>query len=268
MIQEAIEKVERLAVRAESVQQLKLEGDRPGRSYLYDRSTNELQEMETEVAGRDYSAGTLEELAKMVTNLSEQLGAESAAKVFVDEKGVTAVLNENGRRDERIVMPFARSEAFTTLANLFASARPFTQREFIWLLRTTFKDMVAEPFDLLGQVRVVKFKQDSAGMATIKTGQESISREAMASVMTDAGQGFPEDATLRVPVFADLVDESGEQCEIEVECAVDVRVDKQEFVLRPIPGELEKAKRKTLSWVQSVLAAKLDGVEVFIGSAG
>lgn len=267
MIREAIDRVKELGVEACAVQQLTLSGDRPGVSYLFNRKSGELKRMQTEVAGRAYKGGTLSEFAAMVKHWGEK--TPEAVAVFVDGSGVTAVLDEgSGRREERLSLKFTRSDEWDALSAFDVPApRPMSQRDFVWVLRTVFKDRVFSPIDLLGLVRTVKFKSNAEGETTLRTGKESISSAVVAEMQSSAASEFPEEVSFRIPVFEDLVDEDGEECAVEVDGAMDVRVDKQEFLVRPIPGELAAAERRTLSWVQSVLTEKLGGVgKVFIGS--
>lgn len=262
MIQEAIEKVQGLVEEGMSLQQLSVPGERPGLLHYFDRKRGEFRQLETEVGPRRYSARTLSEFAAMVKYF-EEIGATRKPIVLVDMSGALAILDEDDKRQSMVQMNFKVSEPFSLLASLGEKARAFSQREMVWELRTTFKH--CDTSNLLEQVRTIKFKADSSGTSTIKTGNERISSDVIAEVKSDVG-AVPEETRFDVPVFEQLVDDNGETSPEPVECAIDVRIDKQEFFLRPLPGEIKAAKEAALSWASNVLTRLLgDSATVFLG---
>jgi hypothetical protein len=135
--------------------------------------------------------------------------------------------------------PLNLAEAWTELGN--ANKRPMNQRDFLRFLRYTLREET-EPKSLTATVRQLKFVVNTQGTQGIQAGRESMGRTVEMQVAGIDASALPDMITLRVPVYDELVSESGpnvgQVMRFPVAAALETDMAAQTFTLRVLDGEL------------------------------
>jgi hypothetical protein len=255
MLVETINKVEELVTKGQRAQLL------PCPAMPKDRVL--IEKRPGEVEGYDIPRGAVVDRAFGLAGLCAQVltAGEGAAGVYVGHDKIRVVWDEDRRDSIEMALPW--SEPFALLAKPEALAG-LTQRDLIWLLRSTFKGAFAPP-ELLPTVRSVKFTSAGQAESDIQHGRESLGRKVDAEI-TGAG-AIPEEVIFRVPVYSDMVDDAGNHFTASVACALDIDLEKQRFTLKPLPDEVAVAKREANAWICERIALACPGAVVYPASA-
>jgi hypothetical protein len=252
MLQEAIEKIARLAGEAKSIQVIRPAGE-PEHVYLlqhpegYDRCV-------AEPPPRRHRVLSLESL--MV--LAENTDAKNAV-IWYSRAGVTFVFNDGDRRDTAM-LELRLSKPVETLLALEKDQRSFNQTDLIKMLRTTFAECLDPAGNLLEILRRIKFSASRSGEAVVQHGKASVGRSLEAE-LTGTG-ALPEYITLDVPIFA----QAWAGWRGLVRCAFEPNAATETFQVIPLPGQIEAAIQQAEDRLGEALVARLtDKVNVYHG---
>lgn len=187
-----------------------------------------LDRKEAAPATRKHVASSLDTLIAKAAETSEDSGAE----VWVDRTGVVLLLDAN-RRDT-VSYPLGLSDQVKALEAV--ATKPLSQKDIIFLLRTTFRDSLGLAGDIVPILRNVKFNAEQKGESEVQHGRSSVGKSITAEVT--GTKALPEYVTLTVPVFAQA---GTQQVREPVVCALEPDAATVTFRLIALPGEIEKA---------------------------
>lgn len=187
-----------------------------------------LDRKEAAPATKKHVASSIDTLVAKAAETSKNSGAE----VWVDRTGVVLLLDSN-RRDT-VSFNLSLSNQMMVLDELKSKA--LSQKDIIFLLRTTFRDSLGLAGDIVPVLRNVKFNAEQKGESEIQHGRSSVGKSITAEVT--GTKVLPEYVTLNVPVFAQA---AMQQVKEEVVCALEPDAATVTFRLIALPGELEKA---------------------------
>lgn len=156
------------------------------------------------------------------------------SQVYVDETGVTAILDEYDRA-ERVKMAFTYSAQFLALQSL---QKLTNQKVFITTLRSALNGCCSYP-DIIRIVRKIQFKRSNDGAKTVEHGRESLGRSVEMAVQSIDGDNIPEELTFRVNLFSTPSDVPSQ---VELSFALDINVENEGLTLIPI-GDIEARER-------------------------
>lgn len=252
-LREAIEKIQNLSVEAMNARAFKAEGEPSGVYYLQ-TAGGKVEKVYAEAAPRAYAAFSLDGVCAMVENFS---GRDRSISVFVGRGKIGVHLDESSRRRDGLTMDMPHSEAFLTLLRFNQAPNKMNQRQFVWLVRSALGEPTA-PSGFLDGIRNLKFTKSSDGSSSVKVGKESLGNAVIAEVV---GNGFaiPEEAVFEIPVYADVLSTDGALLTEVVRCVIDVDVDEGVFILKPRPGEMDRAQRTMDERICEMLSARLAG---------
>jgi hypothetical protein len=260
---ETLDKIEQLVKDANAVQILPAPGE-PAHVY-YLREGTMVKRVEADPAIIFHAASTMETLADKAADALQvegyAAGSRSDVQAWVDRSGVVLLLDATRRN--RVTYPLTVSDQINAFTAMKGTA--YTQKDLIFLLRTTFRDCLGLAGDIIPILRTVKFKDHLSGESNIGHGKASIGKSLMTEI-TGTGN-LPEYVVLSVPVFA----QAGVQAvRATVECALEPDAATQTFRLIPLPGAIERAIGDGEQQVAAKLHGLLDerkanGVGVFMG---
>jgi hypothetical protein len=252
---DVLNKLEDLVVNANRVQVVTMPCE-PSHVY-YLREGTRLTRMEADSPVIGHVASTLETLADKAADVVKSEGfAESErsnAQVWVDRSGVVLLLD--GERRDKVT--------FVKLANI--ADKSFTQKDFVFTLRTTFRDCLTLAGDLLPIVRKVKFNATQSGESEVKHGSSSIGKSLTAEITGTSA--LPEYVSIALPVFAQA---GVRHVRSVVSCALEPDAATCTFRLVALPGQIEAAVGDGENQVRATLLGllaerKAIGVSVFMG---
>lgn len=265
----AVQAIAELAQGAAVASVLSVPGEAPGFAWIQDPG-KDARRVTLEAHPRNYRAFSLAALCGQIDHFaaSEVAGGTDgvgAVVAFIGRGRVSVVLDEGEKRLNRLAMDLPISKPFAFLCQLGASPTYFNQRDIVWKLRTEIGADNIKPEDLLGRLRTIKFSSASDGTSEVRTGRESMGAQVNRTVMS-GGTDFPDECTLAVPVYADVTIDENPIVQ-HIVCAIDIDVEKQTFLLKPMPGELERAQRETDEEIRAHIEAtvKATNFNVFNG---
>lgn len=222
-------------------------GDRAG--FLIQNGT--AQAIDIPPAARDHLVLTLGDIETAVENWE-------AETVFHDEDCVKVVIDDADRRDT-VTMRLNKSKPFMELVAL-TKPRELTQRDFIRLLRTTFRGCYSDTD--LSAIRSINFDSQAQGESYIAPGTEKIGKSIAAKVVMKDGGSVPEELRLVVPVYTN----TGLTKALPTVLVLDVDVHKQTFSIQSPPGEWESLINAMVEEIHEKLAASLASTTVLRGT--
>jgi hypothetical protein len=176
--------------------------------------------------------------------------------------GVIKIPFDEADRREYIEMSLRTTPLFETLKGLDERKGGIDQVTLIRLLRREFrKGLGAEA--MLAAVRKLKFRSSTQGTTDVQHGNESMGR-IIENEVTGASD-IPTSLVVPCSVFAN----PGEQ-EFEFQVGLDVEIDavNQKFIVRPFPGEIDKAVELAIESIRTRLKNNVPGASIFFGSMG
>jgi hypothetical protein len=233
----------------------------PKHRYAIALPSGELEFCEAESPPRNHTVRSLDALIAAVKDFAPDTSEDvscHALTVWYSSGGVTALLDDAARRDT-IRFPLTLSPQIRLLESLGTATRHLDQKAFIRLLRVELADCL--PPELLGAVRLLKFRQSSQGESTVVSGKASYARTADYEVT--GASPLPETLHANVPIFVQDRDWQG------VKCAVEINEETCTLALMPLPLEVEKAIQRAEESLGSRLRDGLEGVagvSVYYGS--
>lgn len=224
----------------------------PRHNYLTQAPDGTLAIQEAPREPRSYHVEDLADFAKAVRQF-----ARGKPTVLCGPGCIEAVLDEEHSGRERLHFGLSHTSEFLKLKQLAADRQGLQQGAFLNLLRIDLAQCV--PSDVITQLRAVKFKKSSEGVAKVQHGSEAISTEIKQSIMLESGAP-PEEICATLRVYVELPETR------MVRCAVDLDVEAMAFRLIPLSGELETAERDVRCNTRDQLRELLgDAAEVYCG---
>lgn len=258
---DVLNKIEELVTEANRVEVVTVPSE-PSHLY-YLRNGKELTQMTAAPPVIGHVASTLETLADKAadTVTGDEEKREVESQIWVDRSGVVLLLD--GDRRDKVTFGLSLSQQLLKLDQIADKA--FTQKDFVFLLRTTFRDCLTLAGDLLPIVRKVKFTNNQSGESEVKHGSSSIGKSLTAEI-TGTGT-LPEYVNLALPVFAQAGVQSVRSV---VSCALEPDAATCTFRLVALPGQIEQAVGDGENQVRAKLLGLLEqrkagGVSVFMG---
>lgn len=196
---------------------------------------------------RSYRAHSISGLVSMLHDLSESEDAGNI-RVFVSDRTVTALLDEDGDRIETIVLDLCRTRGFDRLSNYGTAFFKLDQSELDWILRSEFPSAV-DPSTFVNALRKLKFARNSEGTSEVTHGRESMGVQVDQKVSGLSKGDLPEEITLSTTVFEMLAADDELEEPFQVKCAVRINVEERTFTIRPLEGELKRAEREATEWI-------------------
>jgi hypothetical protein len=249
---ESIEKIQKTAVEAATPELLGIPND-PRRAYIYDRLGDQMQEVHLKPSPRQYNVENLASLAQLAAT-------DEATKpaCWVNEKTVTLQYDELDRHDTAVLwLQLSRQAA--SLLGLDTRMEYFDQRDFIQTLRFL---LGADPA-IVDKFRKIVWKGSTAGHSHAGTQKQSLGREIEGRAAGADGE-LPETVTVEVPFFSnpDFLD-----TKFRVELAIEIDVDNQAILVKPLPGEMDKVHKLALDTVERMTIKAIDGAApVYLGN--
>ena len=262
----AVQHIERITKEAARACVLSVSGEAPGFAWLQNPG-GEAKRVRLESQPRKYSAFSLDGLCGQIDHFAAEGNGSASVLALVGRGRVTVLLDENETRLHRLTMELPISKPFAFLTTLSNTVQKYNQRDVVWALRTQIgAENIESPDDLLTRLKSLKFSQSSDGGSDIAVGRESMGKQVVAAVV-GGGKDLPESCVLSVPVYADLV-LSGEVQMQPIECAIDIDIAEATFIVKPMPGELERAQRETDEAIRRYIAATVEASNVKVFNGG
>lgn len=219
MLKEALELIQRTAVRASSIQ--KLHEHRNGRTVVY--GVNDLiKEFDLGVPPRAHFVTTRESLVAFVS--SNNLDDYS---MWCDDEMVTLLCNHADRQD-KVTLQLLVSRQFIALRGMEENGGRFGQRDFVRMLSRIFG--LAEP--TVAPFRRLDFHVLQVTEGDVRHGKDRIGKSVNAEVKGTIE--IPEEIIVTVPIY----ETPGETDRYPVRLLIDLDAQRSEIICVPEPGEL------------------------------
>lgn len=239
MIKEAIDRLEALVRERDRVEFKQAPGE-PKDAYYLCQSGQPTRLVRAEAGPRhiycESVIGACEAIRELVVE-----EADATRFVYVGPQGVRAHLHEFGDRRDTVRMPLTLTPQMAAIVAL--TEKPIDQPELVWLLRSTLSQCCTHP-QFPTMVRKLKFKSNSEGDRSVGIGRESIGASVVKEMAGIDGE-LPEEVGFIVPVYEEIWHDTqaGKRHEEEIILAVNVDLQKQQFVFRPIGSATKDALR-------------------------
>ena len=269
MIKEALQYLTDLARKGYEPHILEAKQEADDRYYLVENGTAELLTARPSPRRHAfYSLGAFVD-AVNVYEADLRVPTERVA-VFAGRGKITAILNDDSDRRDRLKMVLPYTIAFAKLAFL-AEARSLSgivdvsrghlsQRNFLNMLRIVFAGCVDA--DVVASFRNLSQRVENQADGTVGHGSESMGRRILAEVLNE-GNTLPEEIKITTPVYENW----GLNEPAFITCAVDI--DPHELTIAMIPqgGQLEDAIRTAdESVINYITGHAAKDVQVFMGA--
>lgn len=261
MIQEAIKHVAERAIENAAARILKVPGEPLDVVYI-DVPGKPLERRVCEPAPRNYTARTLTGLCEQINHFNNDFVPDGGVCVFVGRGEIVVSIGEDVRRDH-VSMPLVFSQPFEWLREAKDNGRTLTQKELVWLLRSTFRNDVV-PASFCTDIRQVRFVNGSDGHSEVGHGSEGLRKSVQASMAMGSGNALPEEIGMFALVYEGVAEI---ETRFRVNVAVDVNLAESKFVLKVLPGEVERCEIDAVSNIAEYIRETCKGVTVFVDSA-
>ena len=228
LTKEAIEQLERTAVKAAGPQAIPVEDPRIARFAV----EGQVVDFAVPPVPRDHRVGSIEDLARIAEDLTDEM---CHGMVFHGTDAVILLTDQDDRRDAvELHLPFSAPFGALWARAHTSPAQPwvFDQPGLVRFLRLTLA--VDDPI-LIGKFRRIDWKQSDEGSAEVRHGVDKMGRAINAAV-----QGIdelPEWIDVDLPVY----DVEGERGLHRVRLLLEIDAVNRQFVLVPRPGDLQRA---------------------------
>ena len=201
----------------------------------------QLERRETVPKSRDHSVNTFESLVSVVQRNSVYGDFGHNATVWISHGMIETVLDDKVKEDgtpdhrlDRVALELTPNPLFNVLGQLSS----MNHKQLIRLLDHTFSDASIVPAELLTAVRLVKWSTTDEEKSELQTTKNNMGRAIKNAV--EGTEDLADRVSLEFKPYPAL---SGELLtEVLVECSFYVNTDERTFELKPLPGELERAK--------------------------
>ncbi len=259
-----VEKVGKMAVDAvKPIELTQIEDPRKVR--FMNPRTMEVVEVSVPPGAREHRVASIDDfIAAAKAAADGEWRADAAPIIWFADKQLVLVVDDADRHD-LITTPLIQSPHYLTLSQYDAKAgepvKRISQKSFIELLKLTLRNCVVHGDELLKAVRGIKFQKTENGGANVGRGKESMDADVVAEVVGWAD--VPEEWQVTFPVYWN---EGERENVLSVLCHVDVDLDEQKFIFRPIPGEMDLALEKAKSMIRERLEAGTQDIPIYYGT--
>jgi len=192
----------------------------------------------------DHHVRTLDDLG----TLSRMWAASGAdLSVWIAENQV--ILAAGAALWDRATCDLPYHQSFSTLQNLESTPALRDQTQFVRLLRHTLAGRLDTCPELLPAVRQVKFTKSSQVEGDVQHGIEALGTQHRLELC--GADRIPES----VVISCDVYEPMALSLEAQVACSVDIDLNRQAFLLQPIPGEIDHVKWVGLCTIRARLEA-------------
>lgn len=249
MLTEALESLAAQAVQAQEARELKLPGD--GRVTYVDQGGT-LTKYDVSPPLRSHRVDSVDDLIAAAKKWNK------SPVVWLNGDSIVLLPDDADRRD-KVSLPLVKSHQFATLVRL-GKEPMLDQQGLVRLLRIDLQGAAGRA-DLLAVVRKIKWRQSSAGDASIQHGSESLGKSIEAEV---SGAGaIPEQVLVSCPVYQN----HGErEFKVSILCDLEIDAASQKFRFRPLPDEIERVTDAALDGIRSRIADALPDTAMFYGT--
>lgn len=225
-----------------------------GRTFFYEHK-GEIHERAIPADLRSHSVCSVDDFTEAFKRWSNlQIGV-----IWMDSSGLTLILDDACRR-ETVSLGLRSSVVFRKVLELHQGAASLDQRGFMQLLRREFRD-AGGARDMLTAVSAIDFKRVESGNSTFSHGNESMGRSIEMEV-TGAG-----DLPAGFKVQTNLWSNPGETDDVfTIEFDVEIDVDKQRFIVKPMPDQVDAAIEASLESIRTRLEEELGEVTILYGT--
>jgi len=190
-------------------------------------------------------------------------------EVWYSPKAVVAwsIAAAHGMASDTCTFRLPFSKQFSRLIEL--DKRPdgqtYSQPELWHLLRTVFPDCFPSHPNLAAQIGKVDIKKAAESTAVVKRDGVSLSRSMVAEA--SGANALPEVITFDIPVY----EIASVSLNVDVRCAFALDAQQERFQLHVLPGEIERAYRRSeiriASMIEEVVQQfdDLEGLKIFNG---
>lgn len=202
-----------------------------------------------------------------VTSIDDFIAAANAAKdgfwggaqnpiIWFSSDELVLVIDDAERHD-LITTKLVHSPYWLTLRQYDVkdgtAVKRLAQKPLLELLKLTLRGCVADGQVLIDAVSAIRFRKIDGGGTNITRGKESMDADIAAEVSGWAN--VPEEWQVSFPVYWN---EGERQNLLTVLCYVDVDLDSQQFIFRPMPGEMDLALESAKAKIRERLIEGLD----------
>lgn len=226
-----------------------------GRSIFYEYD-GKIVERAIPARLRDHKVHSLDDLIGAFAKWTN----DNDGVIWLAPSGVTLVLNDACRR-ECVEFPLVTSVLFQKVQSLMsASCCALDQKQLLQLLRREFRDAVGAR-EMRAAVSRLNFKKVEQGNSSVSNGNESMGRSIEMEVCG------AEDIGDQLIVRTNLWDNPGERESVfEIPVDVEIDVDNQRFLLRPLADEVEKAIAAGIEGIRCRLEEDLPKATILYGT--
>jgi len=211
---------------------------------------NELREVDLPPPPRShvvYSLVDLMEYAKQPTN--------AAPVVWHSDQGVVLIIDDADRHD-RVIFPLSKSERFLLLSKLAKEMTPFSQAQFIRILRV---GLGLDNLTIVSKFRKLQWQSGADSEGNLQHGNDKVGKTVVSKVQ--AVDELPDEIKIEVPVYQ----QAGERQEYICRCAIEIDTVNQMFQLIPMPDELERIQDLAQASIEERLGEITATIPVYYG---
>lgn len=247
MLKELLQEMEALWLKGHGAQVIQPPAE-PKHVYLL-REGEQVTRLSAEPEPRRHQCRDMATLVKFAADFASP---EQAVCLWYDVSGVTALLDDEDRRDTlRLTLaPCPRFQALAQLDKAGGDARRFNQPALLRFLRVGMAGAVAPNW--VQAVRKMKFRQASSTEREVQHGRASLGRSIEAELT--GSEGLPEELVFKVRVWEGVPS----QPEVFVACDLEIDAQAETFQLTPLPGQVQAAVRTAEAWLGDSLNALAD----------
>lgn len=261
MLVDAINRITALALEAKVGQIVAPPQEARHRYWIQTSAGMELREAEP--CPREHAA---RHMAAFRTIIADYATAYERVAVWVGRHQVRAILDDAGSRRDSIYLDMPLHPVMAKLADLCNRTEPWTQKQFLRLLRVDLDGRQRiMPTDLIQRLQSLRFRVGQESNATIQQGRESMGKSIDAEV--GGYENLPDEVLINVPVYAVTGSPAA-----AVRCALEVYPAEGAFLLTPMPDEIRRvvdgAVDDIAEWLrQSITEQGCPNVRVYAGAA-
>lgn len=246
MIQEAIEKIEELAVAANAA--VPCDVGNPLLKAFYLPASEEFRQFTVEPPPLRTTHWTIKGFCEFVNR--HVTGAEGQETVYVSADGAVCVIDDGiaEHRTDRITLQAERSVVLNPATFDAAANKGLDQAAFLRLLKATLASCRFD-CDLVAAVETIRWRNNDEGSSTRSNAGDAMGRSVRAEVQ-GVKAPLPDEVTITFPPFpleSSIVD-------VHIKCTLIVDHESRKFYLIPQPHEIARATNEA----SALLADEID----------
>lgn len=256
MIREALLELKDVYQRARTPQTMDID-ENPAVVHVYNPASGVVEKFDVSPSARDHSATTIASLAAAFARYT----ATTDPSVWVSLTTVDVVLNDDpsDHRHHRIQLPVQPSPLFDAVCKL-----PREQKLLLNAIRHDLKpsEIAPETFELaIANLKWETVDTENGAFGTVKS---TMGRQVNSEVKGE--KDIPPEISVTFEAFPAIADEC--PATVTIECSVVIDPAERTILVRPYPGQVDKAKAFAVEALRKCIAKAIgsDGSDVFAGS--